>query len=317
MINKSSVFTSTPLTNVSNAYSNKDYISELVAPIVPVVKDTGRIYSYAADNLRIVNTYRSEGSKPNIVETTVSSAAHYVLEEHTLGEYISKEVLENAEKPIKPRIDVTEALTDRIWVDKEKALADVVTSTSSITSGNTTLSGTSQWNDYSNSDPIANIRTAITSVKANSSMVPNTFIIAWNVMQTLIYHPDIVSLFPNAAVITADMVASKLGSLFGLKKVMVGSAMYNNANKGATDNVAEIWDKDCLIAYIEDSPSLKSRTLARTYTKGTRRQVELAPMNSGSLEQLQRKADYIQVTDKYDQVLVDQATAYLIEAAIA
>ena len=317
MTNKTSVFTSVPLTNVANGYKNDDYISELVAPIVNVQKDTGRIYSYAADNLRIVNTYRSEGSKPNIVDTTVSSAAHYVLEEHTLGEYISKEVIENAEKPIKPRIDVTEALVDRIWVDKEKALADVVTSTTSISTSNTTLSGTSQWSDYTNSDPIGDMRTAISAVKAASSKIPNTFIVAWNVMQTLLFHPDIVNQFPGATVITADMVASKIGAIFGLKKVLVGSAMYNNANKGASDSVAEIWDKDCLVAYIENSPTIKSQTLARTYTKGSRRQVELAGMNSGSLEQLQRKADYLQVTDKYDQVLVNEACAYLIEAAIA
>src|SRR3990167_7412821 len=116
------VFTSVPLTNASLAYKNDLYIVEKLAPVVSVVKQSGKIYSYGMDNLRIVNTYRSAGGKPNIVETTVSSSDHYTLEDHVLGEFIPEEVLLNQEAPINARLDVTEALTDRIWVDKEKSL---------------------------------------------------------------------------------------------------------------------------------------------------------------------------------------------------
>ena len=313
----SNVFTSVPLTNVSLKYTTSGYISEKIAPIVQVVKDTGKIYSYGMDNLRIVPTYRSVGGLPTIVHTEVSSADHYSLSDHVIGEFIPEEVLENAESPIKPRIDTTEALTDRLWLDKEKALADVITNTSNITN-NTTLSGTSQWNDYTNSDPIDDIQTAISTVRGACGKIPNTMIIAWDTMEVLKFHPNIMDMFPGTTpVITGEMVASKIGAIFNIQNVLIGMAQYNNSNKGGTDTLADIWSKDVVICYVEKTPRLKSRTFAYTYQKKAPRRVQVVPQGQGGLETMQRKSDYIQISDKYDQVLVDELCAYLIEAAIS
>lgn len=310
------VYTSVPLTNVSLAYKNESYIAEKVAPIVKVAKDTGKIFSYGMENLRIVNTYRSVGGKPNIVEMDVSSADHYVLEDHVLGEFVAQEIIENADKPIKPLADTTESLVDRILVDKEKALADVITSTTNITN-NTTLSGTSQWSDYDNSDPFADITTAISTVRSACGMKPNTMIISWDVLQKLKFHPDMKDMFPGATMITDQMLEENVGRIFGLKNMLIGDAQYNNSNKGGTDTLADIWSKDVVIAYIDPRPTLKSRTFANTYSKGKARSVQHLAQGKGGLETVQRKSDYIQVSDKYDQVLVDETCAYLIEAAIA
>lgn len=310
------VYTSVPLTNISLAYKNEDYICEAIAPIMTVMKDSGKIYSYGMENLRIVNTYRSVGGKPNIVETTVSSSDHYSLDDHTLGEFIPEEVIENQEAPINARIDVVEALTDRMLVDKEKALADVLTNTSVITQ-NVTLSGVDQWNDYVNSDPIEDIKTAVIAVRAGSGKKPNTLIISWDALQTLLNHPDIKAFFPGAPMISQDMVMTNMVRLFGLKKLLVGEAQYNNSNLGGTDTLTDIWSKVAIVAYIEESPRLKSRTLAMTYTKKAPRRVDLLPQGQGGLETVQRKSDYVQISDKYDQVIVDAKCAYLIKAAIA
>jgi len=313
---QNSVYTSVPLTKLSLAYRNPRYIAEMVAPTVQVVKDSGKIYSYSADNLRIVNTYRAVGGRPNIVETTVSSADHYVLEDHVLGEYIPEEVIENQESPINARVDVTEALIDRIWVDKEKALADVITNTSNITN-NTTLSGTSQWSDYVNSDPITNIKDSISTIRTACGKMPNSMIIAWDVLNTLLFHPDMKDYFPGAPAITKQMLQDSLPRIFGLQQLLVGEALYNNANLGASDSLADIWTKDVVVAYIESSPSLKSQTFAATYQNKAPRRVEVLAQGQGGLETVQRKSEYLQVSDKYDQVLVNELCAYLIEAAIA
>ena len=310
------VYTSVPLTQLSLAYKNEEYINELIAPLVTVKKDSGKIFSYGMSNLRIVNTYRSVGGKPNIVETTVTSSDHYSLEDHVLGEFIPDEVMENYDAPIQPRMDTTESLTDRIQVDKEKALADNLSSTSVMTR-NTTLSGTSQWNDYASSDPITDIKTAKASVRTGSGKTPDTLILSWDVLNTLLFHPDIIAMFPGAPQVTQDMVAAALPKIFGLKRMLVGSAQYNNSNAGGTDTLADIWSKVALVVYIESAPRLRSRTLAFTYVKTGGRQVDVLPKASGSLELIQRKADYVQVSDKYDQVLVDVNCGYLIKNAIA
>ena len=308
----SDVFTSVPLTNVSLAYKPVGYISEMLAPLVKVKKDAGKIYSYGMDNLRIVPTYRSVGGKPQIVTTEVSSATHYSLDDHVIGEYIAEEIIENADSPLKPRTDTTEAITDRLWLDKEKALADVVTDTSVMTQY-TTLTGTDQWSDYTNSDPIDDINTGIDAVRSGSGKMPNTLVLAYNTMRKLTYHPAIKDMYPGAVKITNAMLEDGLKSIFGFENVLVGKAQYNNSNKGGTDTLTDIWSKVAIVCYVEKTPTLKSRTLANTYHTKAPRRVQVMTQGSGSLELMQRKSDYLQVSDKYDQVLVDVTCAYLID----
>ena len=45
--------------------------------------------------------------------------------------------------------------------------------------------------------------------------------------------------------------------------------------------------------------------------------VDFIPMSSGDVDLMKRKSDFIQVSDKYDQVLVDVNCGYLIAGAIA
>ena len=108
------------------------------------------------------------------------------------------------------------------------------------------------------------------------------------------------------------MLEEGLKDLFGFEQVLVGKAQYNNSNKGGTDDLTDIWTKIAVVAYIEKRPTLKSRTLANTYHTKAPRRVEIITKNGGSLELLQRKSDYLQISDKYDQVMVDVNCGYLI-----
>jgi len=318
MNNVSSVYTSKPLTQLSLKYTNPEagFIHSQISPVVKVLKESGKIWTYGTEGLRLVNTIRSVGGKPNVIETTFSSADHYQLEDHVLGEYIPEEEEENADSPISSKVDSTSNLTDVLMIGKEKALADTFQSTSLITQ-NTTLTGTDQWNDYDNSNPLEDITTGINAVRAGSGKMPNSMIIAWDTLLKLQLHPNIIDMYPTNSVITSDMVISGLIRVFPyLKNLYVGMVQYNNSNLGAALNLTEIWTKSCIIAYIEPRPTLKSRSLSFTYQQKASRRVEV--MDKGrSLELMQRKSSYVQVSDKYDQVLVDDTCAYLVDGAIA
>lgn len=319
MNNLSSVYTSEPLTGVSLKYKNETdgFIADKISPIVPVVKDSAKIYTYGAESLRLVNTIRSVGGKPNTVDISYTSADHYSLEDHVLGDFLPEEIEENADRPLNPRIDTTEALTDILMIAKEKALADSLQSASIITQ-NITLAGGDQWSDYTNSDPLDDIKTGIKAVRAGSLKVPNTLIIAWDTMLTLQFHPAIKDMFPGAQAITSEMIRAGIGRMFPyIKNVVVGMVAYNNTNKATALSVGEIWTKTAIVAYIEPNPTLRSRSLSFTYQKKAPRMVEVLEKGQGGLETVQRKSTYIQVSDKYDQVIVDNKCAYLIAGAIA
>lgn len=316
MIRKTNLFVSPLLTSHSLKYTNDNYIAEKLFPVVMVQKDTAQIATYGMDNLRVAQSIRAQGSSTNEINHSVSIGAHYVLKEHALKEFIALEEMENADNPITPKQDAVENLMDRMWVIKEKALADTLSNTAVITQ-NVTLSGTSKWSDYNNSDPIANIQTGIDAVRAGSGKMPNTLVFAYNVWSKLIQHPDFVDRAQGAVVVTADVVSQLLKSTFpSIKQIIVGDAQYNSGVEGGTDALAEIWNGICLVAYIEATPRLKSRSLGFTYQRKASRVVDELPMGSGSHEAWDRKGDFVRVTDKYDQKLVDVKCAYLVKSAV-
>lgn len=312
MVNKSNTFVSPLLTNISLAYRNEEYIAEKILPVVPVVKDTAQIATYGMDNLRIEESLRAQGSGANEVNHTLTLGSHYILKDHALKEFVTKEEEDNADKPITPRIDATENLTDRMQVIKEKELADAMANTGVITQ-NVTLSGTDQWSDFTNSDPFDDIKTGMEAVRSGSGMLPNSFIMSYSVMMTLMIHPDVIARLVNVTVVTSDMVIQALKLAFpNIKNVWIGSAQYNSGVEGGTDTLADIWGKHFWIGYISERPRLKSRSFGYTYqAPGQNRQVKVLAYDED------REGRFVRVNDKYDQKLVDNKCMYLIKNAIA
>lgn len=312
MINKSSLYVSKPLTNISIAYTNNEYIAEKILPVVPVVIDTAKIVTYGMDNLRIEESLRAQGSGANEINHTVSIGDHYVLADHALKEFVTDEEEENADLPINPRIDATENLVGKMFLIKERELSLTMENTGVITQ-NVTLTGTDQWSDYDNSDPLADISTGISTVFDNSGMYPNAFVMSYAVMLKLITHPAIQDLVRNVPIMTADIAVQALKSAFpGIENIYVGKAKYNSGLEGGTDALANVWGKHFWVGFINPKPTLKSRSLGYTYQKkGQNRRTELLPYDAD------KKGQYVRVNDKYDQKLIDNKCFYLIKNAIA
>jgi len=313
-------FVSPLLTQHSLAYTNpaSSYISEKVFPIVQVKKDTGQIATYTMDNLRIEEAFRAPGGGTKEVNHSVSIGAHYVLAEQALKEFVTLEDIQNADDPIRPEMDAVEQLLDRLWVIKEKKLADTLSATGTMTQ-NTTLTGTDQWNNHNTSDPLGDIKTGRESVRQNSGKIANSIILSHDAWEELLIHPDILARFPGAPAVTFEMIMANLGRLFGpgISNLWVGSAQYNNADEGAADSLTDLWSKVCVVAYIDNRPSLRSRSLGFTYQNSASRVVDVLAMNSGAHETWDRKGKFVRVTDKFDQQLVDVNCGYLVKNCIA
>lgn len=312
------LFVSPRLTNISLAYKNTDYIAKRILPVITVQQDAGQIVSYGADNLRIVNSLRAPGARAKVVSHTISAADHFLLGDHVLEGEITKEEYDNAADPIDPEIDETENVTDRILVEAEKAVADALSSTS-VMILNDTLSGTDQWDDP-DSTPVDDILAGKNAMKAACGMRPNTMIIAENAWEVLKVNNQIMERNKYALQVTDEVLNGFIGRAFpGITNIIVGSAMFNDADEGDdTPDLQEIWDRVCILAYIAPKPTLKSRSLGYTYQRATdRMQTRILRMDSGSRELFSSKKSVVQVTDKYDQVLVDTNCGYLIKDCIA
>lgn len=295
------------LGNVSIKYTNDVFIADLVAPMVKVSKQTGKYYVYDKSNLRIDSTNRAAGAGANEIDIGVAPTGTFACDDHALKGFVADEIQDQADAALNPLIDETEAITEKLLLDRENNLATLLRSTSNLTQ-NTTLSGTSQWSDYSNSDPIGDVRTARTTIHQNTFKKPNTLILGKQVFDMLIEHPAIIERvkYSQLGVITAELLAR----VFQVEKILVGEAGSNTAAEGQTDSLSYVWGKDAIVAYISPKISIKMLTLAVTFTYGVREVKRWYEQD--------REGTYVRVgKDNYVQKIIAALAGYLIKTAIA
>lgn len=295
------------LSNVSIKYTNNVFIADLIAPMLKVAKQTGKYYIYDKANLRIDKTNRAAGSPANEIDFGVAPTGTFACDDHALKGFVSDEVQDQADAALNPLIDETETITEKLLLDREQNLATLITNTSNLTN-NTTLSGTSQWSDYSNSDPVGDIRTARTTVHQNTFKKPNTLIMGKQVFDMLCEHPQIIERvkYSQLGVITAELLAR----VFQVEKILVGEAGKNGVVEGQTDSLSYIWGKYVIVAFIAPQVALRQVTLCYTFTYGVRQVKRWRDED--------REGTYVRVgQDNYVQKVIAAAAGYLIVNAIA
>jgi len=114
------------LTNISIAYRNASYIADQIFPPVPVNNISNKYFVFArADWYRDEAAVRAPGTKAQEVDYNISTSA-YTCIEYAVAKKVPDEVVMNADSPLRPLIEATEFVTDKLWLRKEKAVADLV-----------------------------------------------------------------------------------------------------------------------------------------------------------------------------------------------
>jgi hypothetical protein len=298
------------LTNVAIAYENDAYIADQIFPAFKVAKQSGKHFVYNQARFRVNDSLRGTGSPSNEVTLSLTVGSAYFADDHALSMNVSDEDVDNAITPTDPFVDATEFLMDQHMVSREVELAAMLADTGTMTQ-NTTLSGTSQWSDFNNSDPIANIETAKQTIHASIHKMPNTLILGKQVYDKLKHHPAVLERikYSQKGIITADLLAS----LFEVERVLIGGAGKTTSAEGQTETTGYIWGKHAILAYVAPSVKPKILTLGLTYTWKTMKTERLR----SSVEE-DKKVTKVRIGDwYYDQKLVSALAGYLVKNAVA
>ena len=308
MLNVSDVYVDRQLTDMSVRYSNAEYLADVIFPIIAVPERTGIYYVYGKENLKVEDDLRTKGSRANRVEMSLTKSTYGPLKEHSLESPVDWEMRDAAQDPIDVNTDVTLLVTDKMMLRKEVDLSTYLSSTSNVTQY-VSLSGSSQFSDYANSDPFGIIETGILAIKKSALVKPNTIFMGMEVWAILKNHPDMLerAKYTRLGVVTTDLMVD----LFpGIKNIYVGEAMQNTANEGAAVSLSPVWGKSLWIAYITPTPGLRTVSLGYTLTWADQRKVEMWPEQA-------TKEDIVRVTDYYQQLVVAAEAVYGVFTAVA
>jgi hypothetical protein len=302
------------LTEASSAYVPKegDVIADVLLPTVKFAQYTGKLGSYGKGHLRIENTVVGGKGKYRRVESITRTTQGFEIEGHGLEGMVSKHDYKNVSDPFDAEKDETMGLTSILLLEKEKGLADALGSTAVLTQ-NTTLSGTSQFSDYTNSDPVSVLKTGKLAVRAGCGAPPNAAILEWDVAETLRYHPQLLDLLGFKFARPGGLTNEELAKALGVQKVFIPSAKYNSAAEGQTAVLASVWGKHLVLAVVPDRADKYQLSLGyniRMEGSQPRKVYKESLFNPpGSTS--------ILVEDEYDLLLSDVTAAYLVKDAIA
>lgn len=299
------------LTEAARGYTNGAMVGMALFPAVPVGQRGGKIIQFSKEGFRAYNTGRAPGANTKRVQFGYSSAS-YALEQHALEGTVPMELLEEAQAV--PGIDLgtgaVQMVQDIIALRLEKAQATVATTAGSYAAANkVTLSGTSQWSDFTNgvSDPIANIETAKEAIRAAIGRYPNTVVMGAAVMSKLKQHPKVIDRikYTGRDVPTNELLAS----LFGVQRVLSGDAV----SATDADVMSDVWGKFVVVAYTEVGGIASMGRPSYGYTYRLRGY----PIVERAYEDRNAKSWIYPVTDEVAPVLAGAEAGYLISAAVA
>lgn len=268
------------LTQIAMAVKPEMMIADMVCPRVPVMAESF-IYSKLqhADLFTIPDTKVGRTSFPNTVEFGAVDVPEST-QDHGLDDFVPQKDLDTArdhQANFDPLAVATEGLTILIELAREKRVADLYFTLATYASTlRTTLSGTSQWSDYTNSDPYTAIVAALDAMLVR----PNIAVFGRSVWSKLRTHPKIVAAAlarggVGASLASAGVLGKEaVADLLELDMIEVGESFFNSAKLGQTPTFARLWGKHAAFLRIDRNVraarGMSMPTFAMTAQYGTR-----------------------------------------------
>jgi hypothetical protein len=298
------------LTQISVAYRNAAFVSEEVFPVVSVKKRSDVYFKFSKQHFRTYIDAYEAGQRAHQIEIDLDARGFYFCDGHAEEVSITDDERENADPGAQLEVEKTEKLTNTIALNQENNFFTNIITSSNITQ-NATLSGTSQWSDYTNSDPVTEILAQRRTVQQQIGEFPNSLLLSQPVFDVLRNHPRIIDrLKYTGSGARAQLDTSDLARVFELDNVLVSAAIKQSVNEGQADSTTYIMGKNALLYFRPARPGLRTPSLGYTFVWTAR---------SGVLRwrQADLESDFIRVKKYYDQRIVDAKAGYLWLNAVA
>jgi hypothetical protein len=310
------------LTNISVGFTNEAFVAGELFKTVPVDNQSDKYNVYQKGAAwRTQEDLRAPGTQARQIPPRTLSRDSYFAAEHSQSDVVTIEEQQTANTEnvdLDPIVESTKETSGSILMGLEQAAVTLATTAANYATGySVTLSGTSQWSDYANSNPIGDIKAGRDKIHDGLFVVPNVGVYGYQVASKLEDHPDIIERIKYSArgVATDEIIAQVVG-VPGFRRA--GAGKLTN-NPGQAEALAYLWGKHVVLAYV--APTVGRRTMTYgvefnwAWPEGTMPTERWWDMNI--------KSDKIRVSRRYDLKPITLDTSgkiiagYLILNAVA
>ena len=231
-------------------YKNGQMIGDLVAPEVQVDSVAFEYSEYdEADILSVADTRIGRTSDPNQLEfkgTKKSGLCH----PHALITYVPKIDMRMKRKlPVDPKLRAASLMMYHITFANELRVRDTFQTSTNYGSNTVQLSGTSQFSDYTNSDPDGVITDAVRALAMpQGADVKKCMQMSRAVWDILRKHPQLIALL-NSSNDPGKIRIEDFKEEYTLDELIIADSVYNAAGPGQPVDKQQIWGKHLSVFY--------------------------------------------------------------------
>ena len=290
-------------------YKPEGFIADTIFPTEPVQKQSDLYATFSrADKLRSENDKRAAGTEARKIDLSIGSGTYYA-NNYALKYGVTIEDKANADPIFVQHLINARAefIMDKLLLNMEKRVANLVTSGSNVGSYTAVASG---WGG--SGDPLGDLNAAIDNVHYSNGLMPNKIVMgveAWktfrrdSTVRNLIFGSNNGGGYPNTAQVAA---------LLDIDEVMVGGAFQNTTDEGQDESLSSIWADNVLVYYAPPSPSIERPSLGYnlrwTGAGLPNMQAERHPYNSRT------KSEEVEIGYYQDEKLVAPSYGFLLSA---
>lgn len=299
-MNPQTVFVDPLLTNVYVGYSNRELVADIVAPKVPVQKESGLYFVADKSNLVVPgSTKRALTGSANRVTGTLTTDT-YTLEEHVLEEWIDDRILKTYDNPFDPRSNATKRLAGQLAIEKENEL---IAALAAATASGNLVDSAGNW-ATAGTDLRAAMNTGKDYIHKLTGVRPNTLILDRLSLNSLTAtNTD----FKASIAYTSDKSQKNLEKLiaayFDVENVVIAGGIKQSAATGGTGSFLWSTKGVAYLAYINPTPAIEEPTALYQFYKEDMIGVDVRREEGA-------KSDVVRATDFYQMNVIDSNCLY-------
>ncbi|MFD1246103.1 major capsid protein [Paralysiella testudinis] len=292
------------LTTIAQGYAPNQFVAETIMPVVPIEKEAVKVPVHGSHAAFLeYDTERAVGADSNVI--TIDSNAWLTVNtnEHDLEAGVDYRAQKEAF--FDQRAKAVRRVKQGVMLKQEAITARLVQAKNSYGTGHSkTLTGTAQWNDQANSDPLKDIDEAKDKVLDAVGIAPNIMVVGAEVLTHLRYHPKLQEQLGSNERKRLNLQILK--DLFEVEEIIVGAARISDGK-----NFARLWGKNVALlvrgANSADQPADEGNP-----SFGYTFRVRGNPFADS--RDLNGKVERVRYTDNFAVAVVGGNCGYLIES---
>ena len=255
------------MTDLSVGFKQDSYFWDIIAPPVKVGQKSGTYFIYQKDYwFRAADGMNRPPGGPYAQTHHGVTTGTYDCEEFGVEESVDDVTRAAAQTPVSLDVKAVQHLTTVMQMKLELDAAHDFWNADAwhnAGAGRTQLDGQSQWDDYTNSNPITNLYAAKLAVKRLTGKQPNSLAVNQEVYNILREHPKIIDKFQQVQVGIMNPVL--IAQALDIPKLYVLESVQNTAHEGQDFVGADVWDKDMSLLW-HRTPTLGMEMPCTAYT---------------------------------------------------